>query len=76
MTAVTWKVEIDQRACMGAGLCNGNLPDRFRLVGGKGQPVESRIEPDEDVLDAADYCPYRAIQVTDQATGEALAAAD
>ncbi len=76
MTAVTWQIEVDRRACMGAGLCNGTLPHRFRLVDGKAQPVEVRIEPDEDVLDAADYCPYRAIHITDQATGEALVAVD
>ena len=45
-------------------------------ISGKAQPVESRIEPDEDVLDAADYCPYRAINITDQATGQSLAATD
>ncbi len=73
---MSWLIEVDRRSCMGAGLCNGSLPDRFRLVGGKAEPIESRIEPDEDVLDAADYCPYRAITITDQATGEALAASD
>ncbi|MBM9618713.1 ferredoxin [Streptomyces zhihengii] len=73
---MTWHIEVDQRACMGAGLCNGTLPDRFRLVGGKAEPTETGIEPDEDVLDAADYCPYRAIRITDMATGETLAAAD
>ncbi|MFI0514595.1 ferredoxin [Streptomyces canus] len=73
---MSWLIEVDRRACMGAGLCNGSLPDRFTLVSGKAQPVESRIEPDEDVLDAADYCPYRAITITDQATGQSLAATD
>ncbi|MGW7200143.1 ferredoxin [Streptomyces chryseus] len=73
---MTWHIEVDQHACMGAGLCNGNLPERFRLAGGKAVPVEDRIEPDEDVLDAADYCPYRAIDVTDLTTGDSLVAVD
>ncbi|MEU5216479.1 ferredoxin [Streptomyces sp. NPDC020807] len=73
---MTWRIEVDQHACMGAGLCNGNLPDRFRLENGKAVPVEALVEPDEDVLDAADYCPYRAINITVEATGESLVALD
>ena len=76
MTAVTWHIEVDRRACMGSGLCNGTLPDSFRLVAGKAEPVVSTVEPDEELLDAADYCPYRAIHITDQATGQNLAATD
>ncbi|MCZ4121823.1 ferredoxin [Streptomyces sp. H39-S7] len=72
----SWHVEVDHRVCMGAGLCNGNLPDRFELVDAKSIPVAEWIEPDEDVLDAADYCPYRAIRITDKTTGETLSAGD
>ncbi len=74
--AQVWEVTVDQRTCMGAGLCNGYLPDRFTLVNGKSVPVETRIEPDQAVLDAADYCPFKAIEVIDPATGESLSAED
>lgn len=69
-----WLVEVDHAVCMGAGLCNGAYPDRFRLSEGKSVPTAERIEPSQDVLDAADYCPFQAIQVSDLATGEPLSA--
>jgi len=71
-----WRVSVDHDRCMGAGLCNGNLPRQFRLVNGKSTPLATRIEPDEDVLDAADFCPFGAIEVLDETTGRVVVPGD
>jgi ferredoxin len=71
-----WKVEVDQEVCIGSAVCAGTVPNRFRLVGDKAQPVDGEIEPDEDVLGAADSCPMEAIRVLELATGKVLAPED
>jgi ferredoxin len=67
-----WKVEV-QDTCIGSAVCAGTVPSRFKLVGDKAQPVDSEIDPDEDVLGAAESCPMEAIRVTDLNTGAVLA---
>jgi ferredoxin len=71
-----WKVEVDQDRCIGSAVCAGTVPSRFRLDGAKAEPVDSEIDPDEDVLGAADSCPMEAILVTELGTGKVLAPED
>jgi ferredoxin len=71
-----WRVIVDHDQCLGSGLCTGSLPSRFRMVGGKSIPVDAEIEADEEVLDAADYCPLQAIRIVDLATGNHVATTD
>ncbi|GGM53411.1 hypothetical protein GCM10012275_25530 [Longimycelium tulufanense] len=68
-----WQVEVDRDACIGSGMCVGTAPDAFDLVEGRSQPLAERIEPDEQVLAAAESCPVEAIRVTDVDTGRQLA---
>ncbi|AIG76765.1 hypothetical protein ED92_14220 [Amycolatopsis sp. MJM2582] len=68
-----WRIVVDQDSCMGSGVCVGDLPHRFRIVGDRSQPVDAEIGADEEVLAAADSCPREAIRVVDVATGEVLA---
>jgi ferredoxin len=67
-----WRVAVDQDTCMGAGVCAGTAPDRFRLVGGRSSPVDEQVEPDQLLLDVAESCPTEAITVRD-AAGRQLA---
>ena len=62
-----WQVAVDHGRCVGSGMCVGTAPGRFRLVDGRSQPVEERIEPDPMVLDAEELCPTEAITVRDAA---------
>lgn len=62
---VTWKIEVDEGRCMASGLCVATAPDRFVLRGPAAVPTEGEIEPDDDVLDAAESCPAMAITVTE-----------
>lgn len=65
-----WSVEVDRRACIGSGMCVATAPERFRLDGGRAQPLgDGALEPGEDLLDAAQACPAEAILVRDAAGG-------
>ena len=68
-----WRIAVDHNACIGSGMCVGTVPDLFRLVNGKSEPVQAEIEPDEKVLAAADSCPMEAIRVIEVASGDVLA---
>jgi len=65
MVTMSWHVEIDERTCIGSGMCAGLMPEVFVLDGAVAHPVTPEVEPDETVLDAADSCPAMAILVTD-----------
>lgn len=62
---MSWHVEIEEHTCIGSGMCAGLLPEVFVLEGAFARPVTEEVEPDEQVLDAADSCPAMAILVTD-----------
>ncbi|HEX2316823.1 MAG TPA: ferredoxin [Thermomonospora sp.] len=71
-----WLVEVNRRTCIGSGVCASAVPGHFTVVNGKSQPVEERVEPDEEVLDIADMCPMGAIRVVDEASGKVLVPED
>lgn len=73
MTDTLWRISVDKGTCIGSAVCAGTLPNRFRIVDDKSVPVDDLIEPDEDVLGAAESCPMEAILVQDSATGAVLA---
>jgi ferredoxin len=62
-----WRVTVDPARCAGSAVCVGTAPSRFRLEGGRSQPVDELVEPDPAVLDAALVCPTEAIIVRDGA---------
>lgn len=68
---MTWKVSVAASQCIGSGLCAGTRPDAFVLEGLTAEPVNSQVEPDEDLLDVADSCPALAITIHDE-TGEEI----
>lgn len=62
---MTWKIDVSAGRCMASGLCVAAAPDRFVLDGYAATPTATEIEPDDDVLDAAESCPALAISVTE-----------
>lgn len=70
---MSWSLEIDANTCIGSGLCAGTAPDYFELDEGYGCPTKERVEPADEVRDAADACPVEAITVRDTETGERIA---
>lgn len=73
MTDTRWRISVDKDTCIGSAVCAGTLPNRFRIVDDKAEPVDEVIAPDEDVRDAAESCPMEAILVQDADTGSVLA---
>lgn len=73
MTDTRWRITVDHDVCIGSAVCAGSVPNRFKIVGDKSVPVDPEIEPDDDVLGAADSCPMEAILVVDAGTGAVLA---
>lgn len=68
-----WRVEVDAR-CIGSGLCTaGAAKAHFTLVGDRSVPVREVMEPDEDVLDAAECCPMEAIFIRNAEDGSLIA---
>lgn len=65
-----WKLSVDKDACIGSAMCVGVAPDRFVLdERQRSGPVETEIDADEAVRDAAATCPSEAIGVVDADTG-------
>lgn len=65
MSAPSWRVEVDDTACLGSGMCAALAPEFFVLGEVVATPVRARVEPSEVLLDAADSCPAQAIRVLD-----------
>ena len=67
------KVVVDHGKCQGYGACVKAASEVFRLnADSKAESGDPAAAPDEAVLKAARYCPYRAITVTDAETGAQL----
>ena len=73
MADTRWRINVDRETCIGSAVCVGTLPNRFKLVNDRATPIEDEIDPDEDVLGAAESCPMEAIRVVDATTGAVLA---
>jgi ferredoxin len=66
-----WKVSVDKGACIGSAICVAVAPDRFVLdERQRSGPVETEIDQDEVVRDAAASCPAEAISLVDAGTGK------
>ncbi|MBB5874104.1 ferredoxin [Allocatelliglobosispora scoriae] len=68
----TWRVRVNTGACIGSGSCVGIAPRHLFMDSYVALPLRELVEPDEDLLAAADSCPAEAINVIDTATGESL----
>lgn len=75
------KVRTDWNLCMGSGTCTELAPGMFKLDWSKKKSVfdpaplemvEDSSTKSEDIFRAAQSCPYRAIILEDQDTGERL----
>ena len=68
-----WRISVDHGLCIGSAVCVGTLPSHFTLDGSHSVPVHEEVEPNDDVIGAADSCPMEAIKVVRVDTGEVLA---
>lgn len=66
-----WKISVDKNVCICSAMCVALAPGRFVLDGQqRSGPVETEIDPDEEVRDAAASCPSEAISLVDADTGQ------
>lgn len=66
-------VAVNKSKCQSFGRCVALVPEAFRLdADRKVDLIETAEVADERVLKAARGCPYRAITITDNASGEQI----
>jgi ferredoxin len=58
-----WRISVDESVCQATGMCTSVAGRYFQLRGGHSVPTEHEVDPDEDVIDAAEGCPVEAIRV-------------
>jgi ferredoxin len=68
-----WRITVDKGTCIGSAVCVGTAPNRFTLNGPTSEPINTEVDPDEDVLGAAESCPMEAIRVVEIGSGKVLA---
>lgn len=61
------KVTVDKTMCVGCRLCSDTCPDVFVMVGDVAEVVKNKVSLDieDDIREAAEYCPVNAISVED-----------
>jgi ferredoxin len=68
-----WRISVNRDVCQGTGMCTSMAPNHFQLSGGHSSPIESEIDPEDDVVDAAESCPVEAILVVAADDGRVIA---
>ncbi|MEU9035651.1 ferredoxin [Streptomyces sp. NPDC048352] len=63
-------MRVDSGACLMSGLCMSLAPDVFGEDGHRAVALTDRSAPDGRLLEAAEFCPAEAIEISDLATGE------
>jgi ferredoxin len=64
---------VNTEKCQSYGACMKNAPEVFQPdAENKAQVLDPRAAADETLLKAARSCPYKAITVVDEETGEQL----
>ena len=73
MSEERWRLSVDRDTCQATGMCNSVAGRYFELRGGHSVPLADEIDPDEDVIDAAEGCPVEAILVASAKDGRVIA---
>jgi len=68
-----WKVTLDQGLCVSSGQCAATAGQWFEITTQGTRAVQDELDPNNDVIDAAEGCPVSAISVVNAADGTVLA---
>ncbi|NUR31503.1 MAG: ferredoxin [Catenulispora sp.] len=68
-----WRVSVDPEVCVSSANCVDIAKGRFALTGDGARPVDLEIDPDDDVVEAADACPMQAIRIVRVGTDQVIA---
>jgi ferredoxin len=68
-----WRISVDRDVCQGTGMCSSVAGRYFELSGGYSRALADEVDPDQDIVDAAEGCPVEAILVTAADDGRTIA---
>jgi len=67
------KISVDRELCKGAGACVVNAPGVFQMdAQDKAVVIDPHGESDDAIWEAAESCPFDAIILEDEVTGDSL----
>lgn len=69
---MSWLVTVDAGRCTGSGICASLASAHFTYADGRPTPPDGPVEPDDDLVAAAECCPMEAIVVTERGTDRVL----
>jgi ferredoxin len=72
-TQERWRLSVDPEACVSSANCVDIAHGRFALTKSGARPVDAEIDPDDDVVDAAEACPMQAIRIVQLGTDRVIA---
>ncbi len=73
MAEERWRIGVDRNVCQSTGMCVSLASRYFALRGSCSEPLAEEVDPDDDVIEAAENCPVEAILVTSTADGRVVA---
>ena len=73
MAEQRWRISVDRNVCQSTAMCVSVAERFFELRGGYSTPIEPEVDPDEDVVEAAESCPLEAIKVHSVTDGHQIA---
>lgn len=68
-----WKLTLDQRMCVSSGQCAATASQWFEITVDGTRTVKDELDPNDDVIDAAEGCPVSAISVLNAVDGTVIA---
>jgi ferredoxin len=73
MATGRWRLSVDPHLCVCSGSCTAIAPHRFEMTDEGSRPTAELLDPDDDVVEAAETCPTGAITVADAEDGSIVA---
>jgi len=67
-----YRIHIDSDSCTASGNCVRGLPSVFAIEGDSAVILDEDGAHDDQILDAAQSCPWAAITVLDRETGACI----
>lgn len=59
-----YRIDIDEKACIGCGSCAAICPESFELKAGKAKAKKKEVKEEGCITEAAQSCPVQCIKIT------------
>jgi len=70
MTSEQWRISVDQRSCVGTGLCVDAAPQCFAFDAGRAHVTAELVEADQELIDIAESCPTESVSIRRSGSGD------